>query len=115
MKKKVAEVLDPIAEDDAVAGVVLYRIDGTPVYSKLKRDPKLVTVLHNLEGQIKNMLYQIFNQNLEESSIKTTDFRFNLIPVSKTLVLGIISYPSHYFKLDVDIKTVINNLRSHLF
>ncbi|ADC65600.1 hypothetical protein Ferp_1449 [Ferroglobus placidus DSM 10642] len=115
MRSKIAGILEPIAEDEAIAGVVLYRIDGTLIYSKLKRDPKLVLALHNLEEQIKSMLYYIFTRNLKDSVIETADFRFDLRPISKTLVLGIIYYPSHYHKLDVDIKTIINNLRSYLF
>jgi len=113
MLKKISEILNPIASDPGIKMVVLYRIDGVPVYTKLnvpKRE--IAPTLYWLEGQIKEMLYQIFNQNLDEASFKFGNLRIPLYPVSKTLVLGVMAdEETSSYKLDIDLQTVRKQLR----
>ena len=114
MLKRISEILKPIASDPGIKMVVLYRIDGVPIYAKLnvpKRE--IASTLYWLEGQIKEMLHQIFSQNLDEASFKFGNLKIPLYPISKTLVLGVMAdeeAPS--YKLDIDIKTACIELRN---
>lgn len=114
MLKKISEILSPIVSDPGIKMVVLYRIDGVPIYTKLNVSKReIAPILYWLEGQIKEMLHQIFNQNLDEASFKFGNLRIPLYPVSKTLVLGVMAdEEASSYKLDIDIRTACKELRS---
>ena len=113
MLRKIAEILNPIASDPGIKMVVLYRIDGIPIYTKLNTSKReIAPTLYWLEGQIKEMLHQIFNQNLDEASFKFGNLRIPLYPVSKTIVLGVMAdEEASSYKLDIDIRTACRELR----
>ncbi|RLI70453.1 hypothetical protein DRO97_10840 [Archaeoglobales archaeon] len=113
MLKKISEILSPIVSDPGIKMVVLYRIDGVPIYTKLNVSKReIAPTLYWLEGQIKEMLYQIFNQNLDEASFKFGNLRIPLYPISKTLVLGVMAdEEASSYKLDIDLQTVRKQLR----
>jgi len=107
MLSAISKILETLSMEEGVKMVVLYRIDGVPLCAKLnvpKRE--IAPTLYWLEGQIKEMLYQISSQNLDEASFKFGNTVIMLYPVSRTTVLGIMAdEETSSYKLDIDIKT----------
>lgn len=107
MLSAISRILETLSMEEGVKMVILYRIDGVPLFAKLnvpKRE--IAPTLYWLEGQIKEMLYQIANQNLDEASFKFGNTVIMLYPISRTIVLGIMAdEETSAYKLDIDIKT----------
>ncbi len=114
MTQRINEILEKFAEDPAIEGVVIYRVDGVPIASDLKENKKNIEHLYFLENQIKTMLYYVFTQNLSETSIKIKGLKIKLYPITKTLVLTLLSNPSADFRLELETKRVINALKNIL-
>jgi predicted regulator of Ras-like GTPase activity (Roadblock/LC7/MglB family) len=114
MLSKISNILEPLTEDEGVKMVVLYRIDGVPIFARLnvpKRE--IAPTLYWLEKQIKDMLYQIFSQNLDEASFKFGNTKIMLYPVSRTIILGIMAdEETSAYKLDIDIRTSCKEMES---
>lgn len=111
MNQKIDNALRALSADPSVKGIILYRVDGTPIYANIKDERSVLTHLYFLESQIKTMLEYIFNQNLKEISIKTGNLKFLLIPVTKTLVLSVLFVPVSEYRIEVESKRVINLLQ----
>ncbi len=107
MIQKISRILAPLYSDPGIRMVVLYRIDGVPIFTKMN-GPKheLASILYWLEKQIQEMLCYIFNRNLNEANFKFGNTRILMYPVSRTLVLSIMTdEETSMYKLEVDIKT----------
>uniref|UniRef100_A0A7C4WEK7 Roadblock/LAMTOR2 domain-containing protein n=1 Tax=Geoglobus ahangari TaxID=113653 RepID=A0A7C4WEK7_9EURY len=111
---RLKEVLRTISEDPSIEGVIIYRVDGVPIASNLKENRKILEHLYVLENQIKTLLSYIFNQNLDDTSIKIKELKVKLYPITKTLVLVALSNPSADFRVELEIKRIINELREIL-
>lgn len=111
MNRKIDRAFRILSSDPSVKGVILYRVDGTPIYANIKDERTVLSHLYFLESQIKTLLEYIFNQNLEEVSIKTSDLKFLLIPVTKTVVMSILFVPVSEYRIEVESKRVINLLQ----
>jgi predicted regulator of Ras-like GTPase activity (Roadblock/LC7/MglB family) len=109
----ISKILTNLSSDPGVKLVVLYRIDGVPISLKVNMPMhELASFLYWLENQIREMLLQIFNRNLDEASFKLGDKSIHMYPVSRTLVLGIMaSEEASTYKLEIDVKTVCKQLR----
>ena len=114
MVQKLSEILKTISEDPSIEGIVIYRVDGVPIVSNLREDRRILEHLYVLENQIKTLLCYIFNQNLNETSIKIKELKIKLYPITKTLVLAVLSNPSADFRVELEIKRIINELREIL-
>ncbi|AEA46209.1 hypothetical protein [Archaeoglobus veneficus] len=112
MISRISLLLSPIYSDPGIKMVALYRIDGVPVFIKINAPKREIAgTLYWLEGQIKEMLYQIFNRNLSEASFRFGDVRIHMYPVSRTLVLSIMaSEEVSMYKLEVDVMSVKKQL-----
>lgn len=111
MKQRISDILKDISNDPSVSGIILYRIDGTPVYAEIKDGRALVNHLYYLENNIKYLLDYIFNRKLEEISIKVSNIKIYLLPVTRTLVLSILFFPKADYRLEIEAKRVINSLK----
>ena len=114
MISKISSILFPIYSDPGIKMVALYRIDGIPVFLKINAPKReIASVLYWLEGQIREMLLQIFNRNLSEASFRFGDVRIHMYPVSRTLVLSIMASDEvSMYKLEVDVNTAKKQLGS---
>jgi predicted regulator of Ras-like GTPase activity (Roadblock/LC7/MglB family) len=112
MISEISRILKTIASDPSVRMVALYRIDGLPIFTKANvPKQELVSILYWLERQIKEMLYQIFNRNLDEASFRFGETKIHMYPVSRTLVLSIMaSEEASLYKLEVDVRTACKKL-----
>ncbi len=112
MISRVSFILYPIYSDPEVKMTALYRIDGIPVFLKINAPKReMASTLYWLEGQIKDMLHQIFNRNLSEASFRFGDVRIHMYPVSRTIVLAIMaSEEVSMYKLEVDVRTAQTQL-----
>jgi len=112
MISKISSILSPIYSDPGIKMVALYRIDGIPVFLRVNASKReIVGILYWLEGQIREMLHQIFNRNLSEASFRFGDVRIHMYPVSRTLVLSIMANDEvSMYKLEVDVRTVKKQL-----
>jgi predicted regulator of Ras-like GTPase activity (Roadblock/LC7/MglB family) len=109
---EISRILKTVASDPSIRMVVLYRIDGVPVFTRVNVPrQELVSILYWLERQIKEMLQQIFNRNLDEASFKFGEMRIQMYPVSRTLVLSIMaSEEASLYKLEIDVRTACKKL-----
>ncbi len=109
----VYNAIRPLMTNPSVQMVVLYRIDGTPIIAEVrKRSARFLNILYNLENNIKNILYEIFNGKLEEVSFKFNDVIIKMYPVSRTLVLTVITCDEFsIYRLDVDAKSICKKIR----
>jgi len=112
MISEISSILSPIYSDPEVKMTALYRIDGVPVFLKINAPRReMASTLYWLEGQIKDMLHQIFNRHLNEASFRFGDVRIHMYPVSRTLVLAIMaSEEISIYKLEIDVKTAQTQL-----
>ena len=108
---KLSEILRTISEDPSIEGTIIYRVDGVPIISNLKEDRKILEHLYVLENQIKTLLSYIFDQNLDETSIKIRGLKIKLYPITRTLILAALSNPSADFRVELEIKRIIKELR----
>jgi len=115
MNWKLSEILKTISEDPSIDGVIVYRVDGVPVFSNLRENRKILEHLYILENQIKTLLSYIFTQNLDETSIKIRELKIKLYPITRTLVLAALSNSSADFRAELEIKRIIKELRDYLF
>jgi len=113
MLLEISETLKPIISDPNIRMIVLYRIDGTPILAEIKdKNIKILNLLYRLENQIKNILYHIFNGDLDDISFKFRDIVVKMYPVSRTLVLAILAKEeSSIYKLEADIESVCMKIR----
>lgn len=113
MISKISSILSPIYSDPGIKMVALYRIDGIPVFLRVNASKReIVGILYWLEGQIREMLHQIFSRNLSEASFRFGDVRIHMYPVSRTLVLSIMANDEvSMYKLEVDVRTAEKQLR----
>ncbi|AKG90810.1 hypothetical protein GAH_01917 [Geoglobus ahangari] len=111
MNRKIGDIVRTLASDPSVRGVILYRVDGTPIYANIRDERTVLSHLYFLESQIRTLLEYIFNQNLEEISIKVGNLKFLLLPVTRTLVLSILFVPVSEYRIEVESKRIINSLR----
>ncbi len=114
MTRRINEIVENLAQDPSIEGVVIYRVDGVPIVSELKGNKKNLEHLYFLESQIKSMLHYVFTQNLNESSIKISGLKIKMYPITKTLVLTLLSNPSADFRTELEVKRVINALKNIL-
>jgi len=67
----ISRILSDLSSDPGINMVVLYRIDSVPISLKVNAPvQELASFLYWLEKQIKEMLHQILNRNLDEASFK---------------------------------------------
>ncbi len=113
MLSEISDIVRPIVSDRSVQMVVLYRIDGTPLLTEIKeKNICTLNVLFHLENQIKSMLYDIFNRNIDEVSFKFRDTVIRMYPISRTLVLAIMASDEFsLYKLEADIESVCGRIR----
>jgi len=111
MSLKISDAVKDVTMDPSVKGVIIYRVDGTPVFADIKDERAVIMHLYFLESQIRTMLGYIFYQNLEEISIRVNNLKLLLLPITKTLVLSILFIPVSEYRLEVEAKRVINSLR----
>ncbi len=113
MLLEISETIKPIISDPNIRMVVLYRIDGTPILAEIKdKNIKILDLLYRLENQIKDILYHIFNGDLDDISFKFRDIVVKMYPVSRTLVLAILAKEeSSIYKLEADIESVCMKIR----
>ncbi len=111
MSQRIDSVIGEISNDPSVMGVIVYRVDGTPVFVRINDELLVLEHLYFLENQIKSMLDYIFNQNLNEISIKVQDIKILLLPVTKTLVMCVLFMPIAEYRIEMEAKRVINLLR----
>lgn len=112
MIRKISQILAPLYTDPSIRMVVLYRIDGVPIFTKVNGPRhELASILYWLEKQIQEMLCYIFNRNLDEANFRFGETRILMYPVSRTLVLSIMTgEEASMYKLEVDIKTACMEL-----
>lgn len=113
MLLEISEAVKPIISDPSIRMVVLYRIDGTPILTEIKdKNINILNILCRLENQIKNILYHIFNGNLDDISFKFRDIAVKMYPVSRTLVLAILADDEFsIYKLEADIESICMRIR----
>ncbi|AIY90006.1 hypothetical protein [Geoglobus acetivorans] len=111
MSQRVSKLIKELSNDPSVKGVILYRVDGTPIYAEIKDERAVLIHLYFLEKHIKSLLDYIFNRKLEDVSIKVGNIKILLLPVTRTLVLSILFLPIAEYRLEIEAKRVINSLK----
>ncbi len=111
MSRRIDSLVKDISNDPSVIGLIIYRVDGTPVFVRVNDEMRVIQHLYFLESQIRSILDYIFNQNLNEISIKVEDIKILLLPITKTLVMSILFLPIAEYRLEMEAKRVINSLR----
>ncbi len=114
MLRKIDEILSPFKNDQDIIAMVVYRIDGTPIYSFVRDGRRVSEYLYFLESQVRDLLYHIFTENLDEISLKIGEYGIKLYPISKTLVLSMLVTKVASFKVETDAKTIIKKLQAIL-
>jgi hypothetical protein len=108
----VRELVKPLISDESVLMVSIYRIDGTPVFVESKNVRGVLEALYWLEKQIQTLIHFISSGLLGEAEFRFRDYYVMLQPISRTLVLGILSSEeASAYKLRIDTQSVIENLR----
>ncbi len=107
MTEQIREILKPIISDENVLMVSLYRIDGTPVFVDSKRVEGVLDVIYWLERQIKTLIDYISMGFFNEAEFRFKNYYILLYPISKTLVLGILSSDeASAYKLRIDAASI---------
>ncbi len=111
MSQRIDDLVRDISNDPSVMGLIIYRVDGTPVFVRVNDEMRVLQHLYFLESQIRSILDYIFNQNLNEISIKVEDIKILLLPITKTLVMSILFFPTAEYRLEIEAKRLINTLK----
>ena len=111
MSLRIDEIVRDVSDDPSVLGLIIYRVDGVPVFVRVNDEMKVLQHMYFLENQIRSVLDYMFNQNLNEISIKVEDIKILLLPITKTLVMSILFLPIAEYRLEIEAKRVINSLR----
>lgn len=111
MSLRIDEIVRDVSDDPSVVGLIIYRVDGVPVFVRVNDEMKVLQHMYFLENQIRSVLDYMFNQNLNEISIKVEDIKILLLPITKTLVMSILFLPIAEYRLEIEAKRVINSLR----
>ncbi len=111
MSQRIDSIVKDLSGDPSVVGLIIYRVDGTPVFVRVNDEMKVLQHMYFLESQIKSVLSYIFTQNLNEISIKVEDIKILLLPITKTLVMSILFFPTAEYRLEMEAKRLINTLK----
>ena len=107
MIERIRELLKPVISDENVLMVSVYRIDGTPVFVDAKRKEGVLDVIYWLERQIKTLINYISMGIFNEAEFKFKNYYILLYPISKTLILGILSSDeASAYKLRIDAASI---------
>ena len=113
MREVIEELLKPIILDENITFVGIYRIDGVPIYVHFK-NRQLLSLIDWLEDQVKVLINYIASGYFKDAEFKMRDSHLFLIPISKTLVLGVLALEdASMYKLRVDLESIKNEFEKH--
>ncbi len=106
MKDLLAEILKPLVLDENVLFVVVYRIDGTPIFADIKTRG-ILNILYWLENQVKILLHYIESGFFSDAEFRIANYQLLLYPLSRSLVLGVLANEeASLYKLRIDISSI---------
>ncbi len=114
MKEVIEKVLRPIALDENVPFVGVYRVDGVPIYIHFK-DRRVLSLVDWLESQVKVLINYIASDYFKNAEFRMAGSHLLLSPISKTLVLAILaSEDASIYKLKIDIESIKSEFEKHV-
>ncbi len=113
MRDLFAELLRPLLLDESLAFVAVYRVDGTPVFVKI-RQRGILNVLYWLEDQVKVLLHYIESEAFSDAEIRIGNFRLFMYPISRSLVVCVLADESvSLYKLRIDLASIKKNFEKY--
>ena len=110
MLSRVHEILN-ILDDPSLIFIGVFRVDGVPMLVRCRDKVTLLKIVDWLDRHIKNSLDMIVAEELSEMGTKFKNLFVRLIPLSKILVLVMVSNEEmSLYKFEMD----ISSLRSAL-
>ncbi len=114
MRGELENLLEPLTLDDGILFTGIYRIDGIPIFVHYKHR-RVISIIDWLENQIKVLINYIASGYFQEAEFKLQDSVLMLYPISKTLVLCILtSEEASLYKLKLDIDSIVEGLKKYV-
>uniref|UniRef100_A0A7J3M2T0 Roadblock/LAMTOR2 domain-containing protein n=1 Tax=Archaeoglobus fulgidus TaxID=2234 RepID=A0A7J3M2T0_ARCFL len=96
--------------DPSVVVSAVYRIDGAPIVARIK-ERKYLQLLQFFEEQTKAIFQLILDESLKSAELKTMDYTILLSPLSRTLVLVLVSTSeASIYKLKIEAESLRGSL-----
>ncbi len=106
MLSRVRKVLD-VLDDPSMIFAGIFRVDGTPVMVRCKSKVEVLKIVDWLDGHIKSSLNLLLSENLNEVGAKFRRVYTRIVPLSKILVLVLVSTDEmSLYKFDIDIASL---------
>ncbi len=115
MIEEIRHILKPLAMDDGILMVAVYRVDGTPIVVESKKVRGVLDVIYWLEKQIQGMIYYIYSASLSMAEFRFRDYYVVLYPVSRSMVLGVLAKVDvSAYKLRIELVSVGEMIKEHV-
>ncbi|WP_456327967.1 hypothetical protein [Archaeoglobus sp.] len=106
MLSRVYQILN-VLDDPSLIFIGVFRVDGVPLIVKCKDKATLLKIVDWLDRHIKNSLESILTEELSEVGTKFKNIFVRMIPLSKILVLVMVSSEEmSLYKFDMDIASL---------
>lgn len=110
MLELLKEVVEKFLSDPSVVVSAVYRADGTPIVTRMK-DREFIHLLQFFEEQTRAVFRLILDGTLKSAEFKTEGYTILLFPISKSLVLLVVSTSdASIYKLKIDAESVKGSL-----
>lgn len=104
--QRLKEIVEKFLSDPSVVVSAVYRVDGTPIVAGIK-DRNYLRFLQFFEDQTKAVFRLILDGSLKSVELKTKDYTAIFYPLSRTLVLLVVSTSeASIYKLKIDVESI---------
>ncbi|MEM0202984.1 MAG: hypothetical protein QXO16_00180 [Archaeoglobaceae archaeon] len=110
MLKFLKESVEKFLSDPSVVVSAVYRTDGVPIVTGMK-ERRYLHLLQFFEEQTRAIFQLILDGSLKSVELKTTDYTILFFPLSRTLVLVLVSTSeASIYKLKIDAESLKGSL-----
>lgn len=114
--ENITQTIDELYQTEGIEACVLYRIDGTPILVKgKKRSQELLKVMNWMENQIKFVINEIKEKDLEDLKFTLRDKKVYFHPSSRSTVIAtIINKEAHQKLISIEISRARNRVEESI-
>lgn len=106
MLSKIRKILN-IIDDPSFVFIGIFRVDGDPVLVRCKDKIAILRIIDWLDRYIKMSLEKMITEELSEVGTRFKDLFVRIIPISKTLVLVVVSNEEiSLYRFEIDIASL---------
>ncbi len=112
----ITKSIEELFNTNGVEACILYRIDGSPIMVKTpKRDDKIIKVMSWMEKQIKYVLKEIKEKNLENLKFSLENKKVFFYPSSRsTVIAAVINKEAHQKLVSLEINNAKEKIRKNI-